>query len=122
MKPERWQRVEEIYHAALERGEGQRAAFLEEACGRDEALRREVESLLAQEKGTGSFLEAPVLPVAAPGKQQLTRRRLVARAGLAAALALAVLLVLVMGLNLGAITSVDRSPKPFGRIVGKPSL
>ena len=65
MTPERWQKVEEIYNAALKREPGQRAGFLEEACGGDEALRREVESLLAQEGATGSFLEAPALEVAA---------------------------------------------------------
>ncbi len=49
MKPERWQKVEQIYHAALEREPDQRATFLNEACGGDESLLREVESLLAQE-------------------------------------------------------------------------
>ena len=44
----RWERVEELYHAALARVEGERAAFLRDACGTDEDLRREVESLLAQ--------------------------------------------------------------------------
>ena len=40
-------------------------AFLKEACAGDDALRREVESLLAQEKGLGGFLEAPALAEAA---------------------------------------------------------
>ncbi len=39
MDPERWQRVEQLCHAALEREESQRAAFLQEACAGDEALR-----------------------------------------------------------------------------------
>ena len=59
MTPERWQKVEQIYHSALEREPVQRATFLNEACAGDESLRREVESLLAQEGATGSFLEAP---------------------------------------------------------------
>ncbi len=50
MTPERWRQVEEIYHAALEREPGQRAAFLAQA---DPEVRREVESLLAQESGDG---------------------------------------------------------------------
>ena len=33
MKAERWQQIERLCHAALEREESQRAAFLEEACG-----------------------------------------------------------------------------------------
>ena len=46
MNPERWRKIEEVYHAALERAESQRATFLEEACTGDPALRDEVESLL----------------------------------------------------------------------------
>jgi len=62
--PERWQQVERLYHAALARDANQRAAFLHEACAGDGALRNEVESLLAQEKGA-TLLEAPALEVAA---------------------------------------------------------
>ena len=46
MSPERWRRIEELYHLALERSPGQRAAFLAEVCGGDAELRRELESLL----------------------------------------------------------------------------
>ena len=79
MKPERWQKIEGIYHAALEREEGQRAAFLNEACGGDESLRREVESLLTQEGETGSFLEAPALEVAAKVMAEDSGRSLLGR-------------------------------------------
>jgi serine/threonine protein kinase len=65
MTPERWQQVERLYHEALERETSQRAGFLHEACLGDEALRGEVESLLAQEKGADSLLEAPALEAAA---------------------------------------------------------
>ena len=65
MTSDRWQRIEELYHAAREREGCQRAAFLKEACAGDDALRREVESLLAQEKGAEKFLEAPALAEAA---------------------------------------------------------
>jgi non-specific serine/threonine protein kinase/serine/threonine-protein kinase len=61
MKPERSQQVEQLFQAAVEREESQRAAFLAEACGGDAALRREVESLLAQDRELGSFLESPAL-------------------------------------------------------------
>ena len=40
----RWRRIEDIYHAALERDESERPAFLKAACGDDDMLRREVES------------------------------------------------------------------------------
>src|SRR6516164_1493914 len=70
MEPKRWQRVEELYHAALGRGESERPAFLDQACGGDEALRREVESLLAYAKPAEAFLEAPSLGRAALTQEQ----------------------------------------------------
>ena len=65
MKAERWQQVEQLYHAALERGVEERAAFLAEASAGDEGLRREVESLLAYEDQAEHFIESPALEVAA---------------------------------------------------------
>ncbi|HME00902.1 MAG TPA: protein kinase [Terriglobia bacterium] len=65
MGPERYRQIGRLYHAALEREPGQRSAFLKEACVGDEDLRREVESLLAQDDGSDGFLEAPALEVAA---------------------------------------------------------
>ena len=65
MKPERWNKIEQLYHATLERDESQRAAYLLEVCAGDDSLRREVESLLAQETRGNSFLESPALDVAA---------------------------------------------------------
>jgi hypothetical protein len=46
--PERWRRIESLYHAAAEREPDQRAAFLAAACDGDESLRGEVELLLTQ--------------------------------------------------------------------------
>ena len=64
-------RVDDLCLAALELEEGRRAAFLDQACDGDEDLRREVESLLAQEgKLDGDFLEAPALEVAAKAMAQ----------------------------------------------------
>jgi serine/threonine protein kinase/Tol biopolymer transport system component len=59
MKPERWGRIESIFHKALEAEESRRAAVLEESCAGDEDLRREVESLLAHHSEAGSFIETP---------------------------------------------------------------
>jgi serine/threonine protein kinase len=58
MTAERWRRVEEIYHAALDRAEAVRSAFLDGACGQDSELRRDVESLLANAAQAESFLES----------------------------------------------------------------
>jgi eukaryotic-like serine/threonine-protein kinase len=57
MQPERWNRIERLYHAALEHEPGGRTAFLTEACP-DADVRREVESLLSFD-GAGSVLERP---------------------------------------------------------------
>jgi hypothetical protein len=56
----RWRRVEALCHAALERDTSERSAFLTAACGGDEALRREVDALLAHERSAEAFLESPV--------------------------------------------------------------
>jgi serine/threonine protein kinase len=63
--PDRDGDLERICHAALERPPAERDAFLTEACGGDEALRHEVESLLAQDKAASSFLRTPALAAAA---------------------------------------------------------
>jgi tetratricopeptide (TPR) repeat protein len=65
VEPERWRKIEQLYHSALEREVSGRAAFIEQACGGDESLRGEVESLLAQSEGTEGFMEAPAVEVAA---------------------------------------------------------
>ncbi len=44
---DRQRRIEEIWHGALEREAAERASFVRESCTGDEALRAEVESLLA---------------------------------------------------------------------------
>ena len=49
MTSERWRQIELVYHAALEREPQGRAEYLAEACGGDEDLRKEVESLLAKD-------------------------------------------------------------------------
>src|SRR6185503_3471363 len=59
MTPERWREIERLYYAALDRDAGERAAFLNEACGSDDALRREVESLFDYQTKAKDFIEAP---------------------------------------------------------------
>jgi serine/threonine protein kinase/Flp pilus assembly protein TadD len=65
MTPERWQRIEALYHAARARQGRDPAAFLADACAGDEALRREVESLLAHPASADAFLAAPAAVLAA---------------------------------------------------------
>src|SRR6266851_2792298 len=65
MEPERWQKIERLYYSALNEEKSARAAFLEQACGGDDGLRRAVELLLAQHEKNDNFLESPAMEVAA---------------------------------------------------------
>ena len=65
MEAERWQQIESIYNAALDRDRSQRAQFVQQACGGDETLRQEVASLLAEPDDEEGFLEMPAMHVAA---------------------------------------------------------
>src|SRR4051794_21114413 len=56
MTSDRWQRLEELYHEALARPAGERAAFLAESCKSDSGMRRELETLLAEH---GDSLDRP---------------------------------------------------------------
>jgi serine/threonine protein kinase/tetratricopeptide (TPR) repeat protein len=52
----------ELFIAALEKGDrAERAAYLDNACASDTALRRRIEVLLREEHGLGSFLESSPL-------------------------------------------------------------
>jgi eukaryotic-like serine/threonine-protein kinase len=59
--PERWREIERLYYAALERDAAARGAFLHEACGGDEGLRREVESLLVYQGTANDFMTLPAV-------------------------------------------------------------
>ena len=61
MTPEHWQRVEDVFRAALARTPSGRVSYLEEACRDDDQLRREVASLLDSHDEAGSFLDAPAV-------------------------------------------------------------
>ncbi len=57
MKDQRWRQVEALFEAALELEPAERAAFLEQTCGADAELRREIDSLLAADAGATGYLE-----------------------------------------------------------------
>jgi serine/threonine protein kinase/TolB-like protein/Flp pilus assembly protein TadD len=59
--PERYQQVKNIYQAAIELDSNRRAAFLDEACANNSALRDDVERLLTYEARQVDFMEAPAL-------------------------------------------------------------
>ena len=54
---ERWRQIESLFHAASEKTSEDRSRFLDEMCNSDQMLRREVESLLANDDLAASFLE-----------------------------------------------------------------
>ncbi len=56
---ERWPQVKALFQSAATRPAGEREAFLTAATGDDEALRREVESLLMWDAADGSTLDQP---------------------------------------------------------------
>src|SRR5882672_3649947 len=65
MEPRHWERIERLFHAALERGAKEREAFLAEACDGDESLRVAVLSLLSCDTRAVDFIGAPAFEVAA---------------------------------------------------------
>jgi TolB-like protein/tRNA A-37 threonylcarbamoyl transferase component Bud32 len=65
LTPERWEQVGQLLQSALELQPGDRPAFLRQACGEDESLCRELESLLAAEEESGDFLSAEAIDDAA---------------------------------------------------------
>jgi serine/threonine protein kinase len=58
---DRWERIEQVYHGARERSGEDRARFLDEQCGSDDAMRQQVDALLAQENTPDSFLKLPTI-------------------------------------------------------------
>ena len=59
MDPERWSRLTELFHQALDREPARRETFLDDACGDDRSLRDEVVSLLAYHEQANQMLDRP---------------------------------------------------------------
>src|SRR5260370_3623384 len=72
MDSDRWKQVDSLLQSVLGRPPEERDAFLRHASAGDEALEREVRSLLMSQQEAGSFLESPAIEVAARalGSQQ----------------------------------------------------
>ncbi|MGH7694336.1 MAG: hypothetical protein ACRENH_05120, partial [Gemmatimonadaceae bacterium] len=68
MTPEGWRVVDAILRGALNFERAQRDAFIAEACGENEELRREVASLLAAHDPADDFLERPAAEVFADAR------------------------------------------------------
>lgn len=72
MNSERWQQLDQLLDAALDRAPAERADFLAEACAGDAPLRQQLEALLRSEAAVAEFIEVPAVALAAElmvGKQ-----------------------------------------------------
>ncbi|MDR3698730.1 MAG: protein kinase [Candidatus Sulfopaludibacter sp.] len=58
--PERWKRIEDLFHRALELEKNEQTIFLDTACAGDPDLRAELESLLQSSESSADFIEAPL--------------------------------------------------------------
>ncbi len=65
MNPERYEKVGQLFYAALEVPPDRREAFLIQACGADEDLRQEVASLISAHEQAGEFVAGPATNLAA---------------------------------------------------------
>ena len=65
MEPERWKQIDSLLQSVLEHRPDEREAFLRQACSGDQALEREVRSLLKAQLKSGNFLESPAIEAAA---------------------------------------------------------
>src|SRR5579862_9869804 len=75
MNPDAWRRVEELFHAAMERSPDSRASFLDQACAGDSDLRRGVEQLLA------SGVTATIAPAGSLVGRRMGPYRILSRLG-----------------------------------------
>lgn len=64
MTPQQWRRIEELFDQAVELPPGERLAFLDTSCGGDDALRRQVEAMLASDDFSSTAIRGIVESVA----------------------------------------------------------
>lgn len=85
MTPEQYERIRAVYLEALSKPSEEREAFVRAACGEDDDLRREVESLLASSQEADSFLQVPALgrgfDLQPPAARHPTESSIVSRTG-----------------------------------------
>ena len=74
MNPEHWERIKEIFASAVERHPSERAEFLHQACGGDESVRAELESLLSSYDSEKSSTSKA--PPAAQGAEDLAGQKI----------------------------------------------
>jgi tetratricopeptide (TPR) repeat protein len=65
MSPQRWEQIKSIFEVAIDLDPAHRDAYLDSTCSGDEALRKEVESLLSGDQEVWELLERPAYETAA---------------------------------------------------------
>src|ERR1700741_542118 len=65
MTPERWQQVKAIFNSAIMYRPEEKGSSISQACSGDDALRSEVESLIASHEESGNFIDQPAFEAAA---------------------------------------------------------
>jgi serine/threonine protein kinase/tetratricopeptide (TPR) repeat protein/TolB-like protein len=70
LTPERWQQIKEVFGLALECEPDARGSVLQEACGGDESLRAEVQSLLVAAEANGTATSEVFHSVLSPSSPQ----------------------------------------------------
>ena len=75
--PEKWDQVKELFTLALERDPEERSDFLRRACGADDSLRAEIESLLSSFDDAPTFLEdSPAADLSSAQSSAIAGRRI----------------------------------------------
>jgi RNA polymerase sigma factor (TIGR02999 family) len=74
VNPEKWERIKTIFPSALEREPGEREEFIVQACGGDDALRAELESLLSSYASEKSSVGG--VPAVAVGAEDLAGQKI----------------------------------------------
>ncbi len=63
MDADRFNQIQTIFEAAIHQAPDDRAAFLDEACGQDVEMRKEIEALLHHDEEAGELLDKPLFDV-----------------------------------------------------------
>jgi serine/threonine protein kinase/Tfp pilus assembly protein PilF len=77
MTPERWRKIEELFHTAATKPLEEQSGFLARACAGDESLRREVDKLLARDRASDSSLDKITSEVATSWMLESERHELI---------------------------------------------
>ena len=123
--PERWQAVKDLFDAALARPAEERARFLDRACAGDEALRREVESLLASDEEAKSFMESPAVAGSAESfietRTQLFVRQQISHYQIASAIGVGGMgeVYLAKDISLGRNVAIKMLPEHFTAVADR---